>query len=420
MSMRVDTYQQTAEATVWRWYIAALAFFGLASMFGLLMRYGFVGSLHGLVYKHLLHAHSHVALMGWAFTALSTMLMYLFAWTDRSAGVVNRLMMVNAVSVIGMAASFTWQGYGPLSIAFSSLHLLCAYYFGGYFLRQRPTGGGAARFFARWAVIWLLVSTVGIWATGLSAAILGKQHALYFMSVQFFLHFQFNGWIAYAVLALLFQWAEKLGAIDISYRLKALLAASVLLTYAQSVSWSTPASALFYLNTTGVLLQLAAYFLLLQKLLPALRQQLAEQATGSRWLLQAGMASLAAKVLIQVAVALPFVAVISYTIRMYVIGFIHLILLGAFTMTLGGSVQLNGLQPRTGRQWGWRLLLAGFILTEALLFLQGSLLWAGAGYLPHYHLLLFAFSLFFPLGIGSMLLDARATSKQFYTHTQNR
>ncbi|MEZ4987274.1 MAG: hypothetical protein R2795_19895 [Saprospiraceae bacterium] len=47
------------------------------------------------------------------------------------------------------------------------------------------------------------------------------------------------------------------------------------------------------------------------------------------WLLRISFATFATKVLMQTLVVVPFVAEAAYTIRNYVIGFIHLLLLGA-------------------------------------------------------------------------------------------
>jgi hypothetical protein len=180
-----------------------------------------------------------------------------------------------------------------------------------------------------------------------------------------------------------------------------------LLTYAQSVTWSSPSDGLFYLNTFGVLLQVLAYALILRSLIPVLVQTLSKVAVFPGWLVKLAIACLVAKVLVQSAVALPFVAVISYTIRLYVIGFIHLILLGMVTLSMGGVLQLHHILP-SGRltKTGWILLLFGFLLTEMLLFTQGTLIWAGFGFLPNYHYAIFICSLLFPAGISMILTGA--------------
>jgi hypothetical protein len=64
----------------------------------------------------------------------------------------------------------------------------------------------------------------------------------------------------------------------------------------------------------------------------------------------------------------------------------------------------QGLIPTGGRSSvGWLMLACTFGLTEALLFGQGTLLWAEAGFIPSYHLSLFLVSALFPVAIALIL-----------------
>jgi len=54
---------------------------------------------------------------------------------------------------------------------------------------------------------------------------------------------------------------------------------------------------------------------------------------------------------------------------------------------------------------GYGILVAGFVSTEVLLFLQGVLLWGSAGFLPGYHALLFTGTLLLPLAIFLILMS---------------
>ena len=134
-------------------------------------------------------------------------------------------------------------------------------------------------------------------------------------------------------------------------------------------------------------------------------------------LLRLAFASFIIKILVQSAVAVPFVAEAAYTIRNYVIGFIHLILLGAMTFFVMQQAGRRALLP-TGRwlvRTGLYLLAAGFVLSEGILFLQGTLFWAAMGFLPFYYEALFGVSALMPLGIllllaGGLLPTDRARS----------
>jgi len=405
---RAASIQQTFSLRfIHRWLGAAVFFFWLASVFGALMRYYFVAEIPFLDYKHLLHAHSHVALLGWAYMLVSGSLLFLLVQRSRWRQEYRYLFGLNVLAGVGMAVFFLYQGYGLYSIAFSAIHLLSAYAFAYCFLKDlktQPIGGHTQ--FVRWSVYWLLVSTLGLWAIGPVSALLGKLHPLYFASIQFFLHFQFNGWLTYAILGLWLNHIERKGTtVAIPPRGFWMLQASLLLTYALSITWSTPLSVIFYLNTLGVLLQAVAFYLILRPVFSA-ANPFKRSAYWTDTLLLFGVLCLLTKVVIQTAVAFPAVAEISYTIRNYVIGFIHLITLGAITLT-GVSLLLKGglLPQNTPARTGWLLLLGAFILSELVLFGQGTLLWLRQGFVEYYYEILFGVSALFPVSLTIILLS---------------
>ena len=388
-----------------RWMGAAVFFFWLASIFGTLMRYYFVAEIPGLDYRHLLHAHSHVALLGWAYLLVSGSLLFLLLQRSRWRNEYRYLFALNVLAAAGMAVFFVYQGYGVYSITFSAIHLLSVYVFAYCFLKDlaaQPTA--AYTRFIRWSIYWLLVSTLGLWAIAPVSALLGKLHPLYYASIQFFLHFQFNGWLTYAILGLWFYHIHQRGkTVSISTTGFGLLQASLLLTYALSVTWSTPLSIIFYLNTLGVLLQAVAFYLILRPVF-AVANPFRQPTHWTDWLLLVGVLCLLTKVAIQTAVALPAVATISYTIRNYVIGFIHLITLGAITLT-GASLLLKHklLPTHATARAGWVLLLAAFLLSEFILFGQGTLLWLRQGFVDYYYEILFGVTALFPIALTIIL-----------------
>ncbi len=379
----------------------AIGFFLLAAILGTLMRYIYLQEVPFLDYRNVLHAHSHTAMLGWGFTALAGALVFYLLPNMTNQQVYRNALWGNLLAGVGMFFAFLYQGYGPVSIAFSTLHLLVAYYFSWHFLKDikklPPTN---AVKFAKWAIYWMIFSTLGLWAIAPVSMLLGKLHPLYFASIQFFLHLQFNGWFTYGILALLFNQSEVKGsAVQLPKGTFLILQISLLLTYTLSITWSTPEDFLFYLNSTGVILQIIAFFLLAKGFSKSTTFPFADRSL-SGWLLQLGLLSLALKVVVQGAVALPFIAKVSYTIRNFVIGFIHLSMLGAFSLSLIALLLHRHLLPKTTMAtMGYRLLTIGFILTEAMLFVQGILLWAGKGFMPYYHSIIFVVTLLLPIAL---------------------
>ncbi|RPA69475.1 cytochrome c [Cyclobacteriaceae bacterium YHN15] len=390
------------------WMAWAVFFFFVASLFGLAMRYFFIGELPYFEYKHLLHSHSHIALLGWGFLLVSGVMVFSFVKDRSRIKIYKRLLLLSIIANIGMMLSFPIQGYGPFSIAFSTIQLLAGYLFAYHFLRDLiKSESTSAIQLIKYSVYWMLLSSIGLWAIGPIGATLGRLHPLYFMSVQWFLHFQLNGWFAFALLGLILHFASlKTKVISINRISFFILNISLFLTYALAVSWSTPIPSLFYINAVGVLLQGLAYYLILR---PSLNEILPIFKFPNVWvdrLIYLGVLSLILKAVTQIALVIPEVATIAYTIRMYVIGFVHMVMLGAITFGIGGiAIKYNWLPTSNLSKLGWSLLSFGFISSEILLLGQGTLLWAKMGFIPHYHLLIFIASCFFPIALLMFFLD---------------
>lgn len=396
------------------WFIWALRIFLIASLLGLLMRLFFFIELPLLDYKHLLHAHSHLALLGWGFTAMSVCLLYLIIQKTDYKRKYKNILRVHLLSVFGMLLFFVLQGYSPFSICFSTLHLFCVYFFAYYFLKdlskQKPS---IDRTFAKWAIIWILISTLGLWSIAPISIFLGKIHPLYAASVQFFLHFQLNGWLIYGVLAILFnQLRSKKEEVTFPKVTFIIMQFSLILTYALSITWSTPESFLFYLKGLGVVLQLIAFALLVFFIKRNFEINLRFKDIGS-WLLLAGIISLGAKVLVQTAFALPYITNVAHTIHNFVIGFIHLTLIGAISFILIGVLVKKGLIPNNkSSKLAYKLFLLAYLSTEFLLFFQGLRFWLQQGFIPYYYWLLFIASIFFPIAIFLILSQFNTKIKQ--------
>lgn len=393
------------------WLWLALTNLLLATSIGALLRYAFVEEVSWLAYRNFLHGHSHVAMLGWVGQGLFILLIGRFT-SDLSAQRLrpyHLLLGLAQLSIWGMLISFPLNGYSSGSIVFSTLNILTSY---GliYLLRQDITiGGWPGRFLAA-AFFFLVLSTLPLWGMGPLILLEMEGTALYYAAIQFFLHFQFNGWFIFALLALLFAWLQRqdlhLDEKSMRWFWGLLLPASVL-TYALAVAWSTPLPIVFGINSTGVVIQGVALFFLVRLLRKSgIRREHFTSAWRHR-LLYIAFLSYAAKVVVQTLVVLPFIAEAAYTIRNYVIGFVHLLQLGIFTAAILAFAHMQGLLDwqKLHLRLGLSLLFLGFFLSEALLFLQGTMFWGAKGFLPYYYELLFVTSALMPLGI--LLLVAR-------------
>ena len=398
-----------------RWFRLALINLLIAAVIGVFLRLAFIVELPWLNFRYALHGHSHIAMLGWGYMALFALLVHNFIddYAQRSK-VYHRLFWATELAVVGMMISFPLKGYHLVSVAFSTLHVILSYVFIVRFWRDSKRSKGQGRMslqFARTALLFLILSSVALWLMGPLIALEQQGTAWYFATIQFFLHFQFNGWFVFAVLAIFFRWLEKreiaVDAHDLN-RFYLLLVLSCILTYVLAVTWSTPLDILFWINSLGVVIQLGALILFFKLIRPVVGAMRMGTTRMLRTLFGVGLMCFVVKIFVQTAVVVPHIATIAYTIRSYVIGFIHLILLGLLTHMLIGFAHSMGILrlERKSAVIGVLLLVTGFLLTEGLLVIQGTLFWIGIGFIPYYYELLFAASCLLPVSI-LLLLGSR-------------
>lgn len=400
----------TPSITLRRWYFVALGNLLTAALLGCVLRAMFVVELPFIRFKALLHAHSHVAMLGWMFMAVVVLILR-YSDASYTSGRVHRWLMAAQVAVVGMLMSFPLEGYGPFSITFSSMHLLLGYVLANHLWRATSNWHArGSRALVRMALIYMAISTAGVWAVPVINAngLFGTE--IYYWSIQFFLHFQFNGWLWFAALALWSRWAELQGAsTPLDGTTVRLWGVSVLLTYALAIAWSERHPAIYLINSIGVLLQLWAGWRTGNAIRHS-QQRMHKDVPLWAWrCVTYALIGMGLKVVIQTAVAVPQVATLAFTIRNYVIGFIHLNMLGALSLMFFAMALLNGWwrSTRAGTRVGLTLFTAGVFLTEALLFGQGSAWWLRWGTMPGYYGMLLGASVLIPIGVVFLILNGR-------------
>ncbi len=391
-----------------KWLKIAFGNFLLAALLGVLLRYAFVEEIPWMKFRHVMHGHSHVAMLGWLYLAFYALLIH--AFLPKEAGerpFYKNVFWLTQFSVLGMLISFPISGYGLVSIFFSTLHVLFSYLFVVRFIKDLDQHHIDRPISVRWAkgaLVMMVISSLGLWGLAPVMILDPAKGTAYYMVIQFYLHFQFNGWFIFAALALFFRMLER-KRIQPDPRLEKrffiLLIASCLITYALALTWANPKDYLFYINGSGVLIQVAALLFFWRLLQPHWGALKAEFPLWVKWLLLIAFLCFSVKILVQAAVVIPFIAQAAYTIRNYVIGFFHLMLLGIATHMILGFAVWTRLLPVSSLivRLGLILFMAGFALSEAVLFLQGSMFWAAMGFLPGYYLLLTLVSALMPLGL---------------------
>ena len=390
--------------------LAAFANLLVVSLLGLLLRtFPFLSSFP-LSYKNLLHGHSHFAFGGWVLPVLLSLVMKAFpALKDRIAFRHWRnIAAMVLLSAYGMLLSFPVQGYKAVSISFSTLSIAATVYLAVVVWKAaKGWKQTTSLLFLKWGLLYAALSSLGPFATGPLIAMGKGGSPLYFDAIYFYLHFQYNGFFTFAVLALLYQKLEQRGFATNGKKIFYLFNAACLPTYALSVLWHQPPVLFHFVGGIGALLQLGGVFFLLKDLA-------AGKGLQQSFLTKLVISFLVLKNVLQLFSAVPAVALLAYHNRDFVIAYLHLVLLGFVSLyVFERTVQRN---PYS--RYGMAAFLLSFVTTETLLVLH-----AFSGLLrfdlPFYPLLLLLCSLFFPLGIVLLILGLQRKELQQEEKAQN-
>ena len=384
------------------WIQVCFINFFVASLMGLLLRWMYVAPFSGVNFQFLMHGHSHVAMLGWVYLMLYCLIFYFFVPKEnQQKPIYNRLFWVTELVVIGMMIDFPTQGYAFASILFSTLHIFCSYYFCYLIYKNAKPSTFPEKRMLYTALFFMIFSTLGVWCLGPAVGMMGKTSAFYQIAIQFFLHFQFNGWFLFAVLGLFFK-QIKINIDDKKFRLfyNSFVVATVL-TLALPVSWSLSNPAFYWINVIGVAIQFISFVLFYQLIRPHLKTVFAPLSFLEKTVYQFALYSLALKIIIQLVVIVPELAKVSHEIRNFVIGYIHLTMLGIITGFLFGFALQNKflISQKKIQKWGISIFLLGFVATEILLFFQGLWLFLNKGLFPDYYQNLLLSSICLPVGL---------------------
>jgi len=400
------------------WILCCFFNFLIACLFGLLMRFMHLFPINFLNYSFLLHAHSHVAMLGWVYLIIYFLVVHFFIPKEKSQKpIYNRLFWLTEFSVIGMMVAFPIQGYALFSIVFSTLHIALSYVFCRLVWKDCSSEKAPAQRLLQVSILFMVLSTCGVWCLGPAVSTLGKQSAFYQIAIQFFLHFQFNGWFILAVLALfLKQFQNKIDKLKFKKFYNAVII-SVILTLAFPVRWFVENNILNYINALGILIQLGAFIYFYKMLKPEIKHFKNTLDKTAKIVYGLALCSLILKVGIQLLTINPNLAEVSHQIRNFVIGFIHLTMLGIITGFLFGILLQNKFFPVTSfvLKIGLVSFAFGYITTEVVLFLQGIYFYFGYGLIQSYYEIIFGLSIFLVFGLMMILISLLKTKKQELT-----
>ena len=362
-------------------------------------------------YFGILQSHSHTGFLGWVYMILYFLLLKYFGREELlKIKKTNIILTILAVFILGMTISFPATGYGLFSILFLSLFLIFSYY-SLYYLYKNidiKIKSTISYKFLIAGIIFYLMSSISPWLLGPIIAKGYKKTALYYNDIFFYLHFLYNGFVTFAMVALFFLDLEHKKSTDNimwSNLKKALyfLFTGTILNYSESLLWNRPGIIVHLLAfISSILLIIGLYFLYKtymskysHKAYPVLLIRLAI----SMYIL---------KTTLQLLQSFPTFSNISYMLKsQLIIGYIHLVTLGFITsFILAFLIKSKMLSKNKYLDWGIIFFIIGFALTEIILFIQGLLLWGSLSFFtPYYAFSMMIASAFLLIGFIFILIS---------------
>ena len=353
----------------WGWpFRIALASLLLTAVGGLLLRLYPFWAPDSFQFRHWTHAHSHIALLGWAWMGLYALGIHRYL-----AGRTNALRYVPllntglTVSIAGMALTFPATGYAAASIFFSTLHMGLGIWFSVLIFRHGNRSAPGFGYF-KIALLFMILSGFGPLALGPLAALDLRNTAWYRFCIYFYLHFQYHGWLTFGLMALsAVPTATRVRPAEVT--ILTTLALSTILTLSLSgLEFGLPAA----VPITGGVAAAVQFGILAYLVSGYLKKGIAAQGWPKLLILLAASALLL-KTLLLVGLMHPGFARLVYQSRDLVVAYLHLSLLGFVTLGILAAFFQRGWLPGRGylSGIGLALLIAAFLLQEAFLSARG-------------------------------------------------
>ena len=394
------------------WIRIAMLNFLFVAVLGTFLRFAFIRELFFLDYLHFQTAHWHLAIFGWIYQALFTFLIGAFLSEEQQSKKIYQLLFwsnqflitIVFITLITSGSSFFSVG---LDISFISLIGIFVFSLIKDLNRTDTSKNLISIGLLKVALFFLLLSFIGTLSIiPIELLFSTKRSVLYYLSSQFFLHFQYNGWFIFGILSLSFRMIENYGIqvnVGKFQQFKWVSFSAVFVTYFLNIYWGYPGhlAFLWIASLGGGVLQFFALLLVRKEVVKLFKELKFHLNPITITLLKISYISFISKLILQVIIAYPALASVALTIRNYSIAYFHLVFLCITSVFLfAWNIQHKQIRiVKHNSNSGLYIFSIALLLVELLLFLQGTLLWIGEGFMPFYYEILFFFTLGLPIGI---------------------
>ena len=353
------------------WIRVTLVNLAIVALLGLTLRSKMLFSIPFLDFKHVLHAHSHFAFGGWVTLALLVVMVFKLLPSDLHKKPIYQWTLAGIlINSYGMLFGFIWQGYGFVSILFSTLFILVTYVFSVVFIKDlfKTALRKEVKILAASAVAYMAISSIGPFTLAYLLATQSQNIYLYKDAIYTYLHLQYSGFFTLAIFALMIH-ALAINGKYVRWFAN-LVNVSVLPTMFISYLWHYPGILVQSIAVIGSVLT-AASLLCFLAMLKEQQSSFTNLKPITKLIAGFSMIAFAFKLFFQAITIFPSLGPLVFSNRPIIIGFLHLVLLGFVTMFLLGYFLEKELLPyKKGTAAVW-VFSIGILVNELVLFAQG-------------------------------------------------
>lgn len=381
--------------------LLAFVYFIIAAFFGVLLR-SFNAVELPINYRFVVHTHSHIALLGWVYVVLTTLLYKLFLNKSELERKYRKLFLFTQITLVGMLLTFPFQGYALFSIIFSTLFLIASYWFSWFFIKHTPIN--VKNLFSykciKWSLFYLVLSSIGPWALGAIMTLLGPLSIWYRLAIYFYLHFLYNGWMLLTLIGFFFYVLEKnqifIGEKNLKFFFWS-LNIGIVLSFLLSTLWTEPLLIFNVIGALGAILQLGAFIIFIYWFREPTMQVLEIFNPFQKGILRTVVYLLVIKMVLQLLTSVPYFSMLVANYLDFTIGYLHLTFLGVVTLSI--FLFLDYFQIFKIAKVPYYIYLIAFLITEMFIFYKGFAAWQKFSIFENYHDVLALISFVIPVSL---------------------
>jgi hypothetical protein len=380
----------------------------IVALIGLLMRYKIGFEFPFFDQKHLQHSHSHFAFSGWiSHTLMVLMIVYLEKRTknieNRLTEKYNKILTANLICAYGMVVFFIIQGYGLISIIFSTSSIVVACIFAYYFIKDLKLiyDDDLSKNWFKAALFFNVISSLGTFALAYMMVTKNIHQNEYLASIYYYLHFQYNGWFFFACMGLLNSFLQ-IKSDDNAFLKRTfwLFFVACIPAYFLSTLWLDLPNWIYIPTVIAAFIQVYTWFRFLIIIVKTKREFLENFPFFLRYILLFVGLALSIKFMLQLGSTIPAISQLAFGFRPIVIAYLHLVLLAIISLFLLFYIYVNHLiHFNKPIKIGVIIFSIGVLLNEIILAVQGV---ASFSYtiIPFANEMLFGAAIILVSGIG--------------------